>query len=235
MLEQGVEKIAYVDIDAHHGDGVQVAFWDDPRVLTISVHESGRTLFPGTGFADEIGGHGAEGTAVNVALPAGTGDTGWLRAFHAVVPPLVRSFAPYVLVSQHGCDSHALDPLTNLLVSLDGQRTAHAAVHGLAHEVCEGRWVATGGGGYELVRVVPRSWTHLLAEAAGAPIQPETDTPDEWRELVHERTDSHAPLRMTDGRMALFTSYDGGGSSDPADAAIRATRDNVFPLHGLVP
>jgi len=101
LLQQGVEKIAYVDIDAHHGDGVQVAFWDDPRVLTISLHESGRTLFPGTGFPDEIGGAGAEGTAVNVALPAGTGDTSWLRAFHAVVPPLVRAFAPTILVSQH--------------------------------------------------------------------------------------------------------------------------------------
>ncbi|MDX6226341.1 MAG: acetoin utilization protein AcuC [Frankiales bacterium] len=235
LLSRGVEKIAYVDIDAHHGDGVQAAFWDDPRVLTISLHESGRTLFPGTGFPDEIGGAGAEGTAVNVALPAGTGDSGWLRAFSAVVPPLVRAFAPYVLVSQHGCDSHALDPLTNLLVSLDGQRTAHAAVHGLAHEVCEGRWIATGGGGYELVRVVPRSWTHLLAEAAGAPIEPEMDTPDEWRELVHERTGTHAPLRMTDGRMPVFTSYERGSGSDPVDAAIGATRENVFPRHRLQP
>jgi len=235
MLQQGIERIAYVDIDAHHGDGVQAAFWNDPRVLTISLHESGRTLFPGTGFPHEIGGPDAIGTAVNVALPAGTGDTGWLRAFSAVVPPLVRAFAPQILVSQHGCDSHALDPLTNLLVSLDGQRTAHAALHGLAHEVCEGRWLATGGGGYELVRVVPRSWTHLLAEAAGAPIDPEMDTPDEWRALVHDRTEVHAPLRMTDGRMPVFTSYDGTGQADPADAAIRATRENAFPHHGLKP
>jgi acetoin utilization protein AcuC len=235
LLEQGIEKIAYVDIDAHHGDGVQVAFWNDPRVLTISLHESGRTLFPGTGFPDEIGGAGAEGTAVNVALPAGTGDTGWLRAFHAVVPPLVRAFAPTILVSQHGCDSHALDPLTNLLVSLDGQRTAHAAIHGLAHEVCNGRWIATGGGGYELVRVVPRSWTHLLAEASGDPIAPETDTPEEWRELVQQRTQTHGPLRMTDARMPVFTSYDGSGTPDPADPAIRAARENVFPHHGLTP
>ena len=235
LLQQGVQKIAYVDIDAHHGDGVQAAFWDDPRVLTISLHESGRTLFPGTGFPDEIGGADAEGTAVNVALPAGTGDAGWLRAFHAVVPPLVRAFAPEILVSQHGCDSHALDPLTNLLVSLDGQRTAHAALHGLAHEVCGGRWIATGGGGYELVRVVPRSWTHLLAEAGGSPIAPETDTPEEWRELVLERTQTHGPLRMTDGRTPVFASYDGNGTADPADPAIKATRENVFDRHGLAP
>jgi acetoin utilization protein AcuC len=235
LLQQGVDRIAYVDIDAHHGDGVQAVFWDEPRVLTISLHESGRTLFPGTGFPHEIGGPDAIGTAVNVALPAGTGDAGWLRAYSAIVPPLVRAFAPQILVSQHGCDSHALDPLTNLLVSLDGQRTAHAALHGLAHEVCEGRWLATGGGGYELVRVVPRSWTHLLAEAAGAPIEPDMDTPEEWREVVHERMEVHAPLRMTDGRMPVFTSYDGPGPADPVDAAIRATRENVFPHHGLAP
>jgi acetoin utilization protein AcuC len=151
------------------------------------------------------------------------------------VPPLVRAFAPTILVSQHGCDSHALDPLTNLLVSLDGQRTAHAAIHGLAHEVCDGRWIATGGGGYELVRVVPRSWTHLLAEASGDPIAPDTDTPEDWRELVQQRTQTHGPLRMTDGRMPVFTSYDGTGAADAADPAIKATRENVFPRHGLTP
>jgi acetoin utilization protein AcuC len=234
LLNHGAAKVAYVDIDVHHGDGVQAAFWADPRVLTISLHESGRTLFPGTGFPDETGGAGAEGTAVNVALPAGTGDAGWLRAFDAVVPPLVRAFAPDVLVSQHGCDSHALDPLANLLVTVDGQQVAHTALHRLAHEVCDGRWIATGGGGYELVRVVPRSWTHLLAEAAGAPIARDTDTPEEWRELVLSRTGVHAPLRMTDGRDPAFTPYD-GVSTDRVDDAIRATREAVFARHGLLP
>ena len=234
LLQQGVERIAYVDIDVHHGDGVQAAFWDDPRVLTISVHESGRTLFPGTGFPGEIGGSGAEGFAVNVALPAGTGDDGWLRALNAVVLPLVRRFSPQILVSQHGCDSHALDPLANLLVSVDGQRRAHATLHALAHEVCGGQWLATGGGGYELVRVVPRTWTHLLAEAAGVPIDPDTDTPQDWRDDVLRKTGVHAPTRMTDGRPAEFVPWTSAGS-DGADVAIAATRSAVFPLHGLDP
>jgi len=234
LLSRGVERIAYVDIDVHHGDGVQAVFYDDPRVLTISLHESGRTLFPGTGFPDETGGPGAVGTAVNVALPAGTGDPGWLRAFDAVVPPLVRAFDPAVLVSQHGCDTHALDPLANLLVSVDGQRHAHDALHGLAHEVCGGRWLATGGGGYEIVRVVPRTWTHLLAIAAGSPIDPETETPEDWRAFVHDRTGTTAPLRMTDGRSVTFSPY-GSGDADPVDPAIRATREAVFPIHGLEP
>ncbi|HET7530696.1 MAG TPA: acetoin utilization protein AcuC [Mycobacteriales bacterium] len=237
LLRQGVERIAYVDIDVHHGDGVQAAFWDDPRVLTISLHESGRTLFPGTGFAHEVGGDAAPGSAVNIALPAGTGDAGWLRALHAVVPPLVREFAPQILVSQHGCDSHALDPLANLLVSLDGQRVAHAALHGLAHEVCDGRWLVTGGGGYELVRVVPRTWTHLLAEASGEPLDPELETPEEWREFVVERTGSHGPTRMTDGRSPEFRHWEGGAGvpGDRVDAAVQETRNAVFMLHGLDP
>src|SRR4051794_37669072 len=177
LLDNGAERVAYVDIDVHHGDGVQEIFWDDPRVLTISVHESGRMLFPGTGFPDEIGGAGAEGSAVNVALPPGTGDAQWLRAIDSVVPALVREFGPDVLVTQHGCDTHALDPLAHLQVSVDGQRAAAVALHDLAHEVCDGRWLALGGGGYAVIEVVPRTWTHLVALAAHAPISPDTAVP----------------------------------------------------------
>ena len=116
-----MERIAYVDVDVHHGDGVERAFWDDPRVLTVSLHESPRTLFPGTGLARPTSvARGAEGHAVNVALPVGTTDAGWLRAFHAVVPAVVEAFEPQLLVSQHGCDSHAEDPLAHLLLSVDG-------------------------------------------------------------------------------------------------------------------
>ena len=151
LLDGGVQRVAYIDVDAHHGDGTQSIFWDDPRVLTISLHETGLTLFPGTGFANEIGGPNAQGSAVNVALPAGTGDAGWLRAFHAVVPQLVGAFEPEVIVSQHGCDSHRLDPLTHLNVSVDGQREAATAVGNLAARYCDNRWIATGGGGYNVI------------------------------------------------------------------------------------
>jgi acetoin utilization protein AcuC len=227
LLGQGVERVAYVDVDVHHGDGVQTIFWDDPRVLTISLHESGRTLFPGSGFAGDVGGPKAKGLAVNVALPAGTTDSGWHAAFDAVVPPLLESFAPTMLLSQHGCDTHALDPLANLLLSVDGQRLAQVKLHDLAHRVCDGRWIAVGGGGYELVRVVPRTWTHLLAIASGEPLDPDLETPQEWREFVQRRTGSAAPLRMTDGRDV--------GTDVPADvaAAIDATRAAVFAHHGL--
>ncbi|MCC5576632.1 acetoin utilization protein AcuC [Microtetraspora sp. AC03309] len=233
LLSQGATKVAYVDVDVHHGDGVQAAFYDDPRVLTISLHESPRTLFPGTGFPGETGAHGS---AVNVALPAGCGDSGWLRAFHAVVPPLLREFGPEVLVTQHGCDSHALDPLANLMLSVDGQRTAYAALHRLAHETAGGRWIVTGGGGYELVQVVPRAWTHLIAEASGHPVEPTTPTPQSWRNLVRERTGEVPPLTMTDGRHPQFSDFSGGyDPADPIDRAIVATRKAIFPFHGLDP
>ncbi|RAY15312.1 acetoin utilization protein AcuC [Actinomadura craniellae] len=233
LLEQGAERVAYVDIDVHHGDGVQAVFYDDPRVLTISLHETPRTLFPGTGFPDETG---ADGTAVNVALPPGTGDAPWLRAFHAVVPHLLRAFRPQVLLTQHGCDSHALDPLAHLILTVDGQRAAYAALHRLAHETAGGRWIVTGGGGYELVQVVPRAWTHLLAEAAGRPIAPETPTPDDWREFVRQRTAEIAPRRMTDGGRTEGPSWAGGyDPASPLDQAILATRRAVFPEHGLDP
>jgi acetoin utilization protein AcuC len=233
MLENGAERIAYVDVDVHHGDGVQAMFYDDPRVLTISLHESPRTLFPGTGYPSETG---AEGSAVNVALPAGCGDAEWLRAFHALVPPLLREFAPQVLVSQHGCDGHRLDPLAHLRLSVDGQRAAYAALHRLAHETAGGRWLATGGGGYALAQVVPRAWTHLIAEASGHPVDPATETPARWRALVGERVGETAPPTMTDGCIPEFRDIsDGYDPADPVDRAIMATRKAVFPLRGLDP
>jgi acetoin utilization protein AcuC len=236
LLGQGAERIAYVDIDVHHGDGVQAAFYNDPRVLTISLHEHPATLFPGTGRPSESGGPDAEASAVNVALPPGTRDAGWLRAFHAVVPPLLRSFRPQLLVSQHGCDTHWLDPLANLELTIDGQRAAHAAIHRLAHELTDGRWLLTGGGGYELVQVVPRTWTHLLAEAAGEPIDPSAQTPGAWREYVERRTSRQAPEQMTEGNPGEYVPFESGfDPGDPVDQAILATQRAIFPSHGMMP
>ncbi|GGO89650.1 acetoin utilization protein AcuC [Wenjunlia tyrosinilytica] len=237
LLESGAERVAYVDVDVHHGDGVQTAFWNDPRVLTISLHEHPHTLFPQTGYPHETGGPDAEGAAVNVALPAGTGDDGWLRAFHAVVPELIGAFRPRVLVTQHGADTHVEDPLAHLAVSLDAQRAVAESCHELAHRYSDGRWVALGGGGYAVVDVVPRSWTHLVAVAAGEPIDPATEIPDEWRHEVYRRTRQDAPRRMTDGRTPHVRSFEDGGydPADRLDQAVLATRRAVFPHHGLMP
>lgn len=236
LLDQGVERVAYVDVDAHHGDGVEKVFWDDPRVLTVSLHETGQMLFPGTGFPQDTGGHEAEGSAVNVALPPGTSDAGWLRAYHAVVPDVVREFDPQVLVSQHGCDSHMEDPLTHLMLSVDGQRAAYDAIHDLAHEVADGKWVALGGGGYAISSVVPRAWTHLLGIVGGRPVDPQAETPHEWRDQVQQLLGEPAPYRMTDGRTPAYRDWrDGYDPEAWLDRAIHATRTAVFPLHGIDP
>lgn len=236
LLDNGAERVAYVDVDAHHGDGVQTMFWDDPRVLTISIHEGPQTLFPGSGFSTETGGPGAEGTAVNVPLPPGTSDAGWLRAFHAVVPAVLREFDPQILVTQHGCDSHMDDPLTNLMLTVDGQRHSYALLADLADELCGGRWVATGGGGYAVMDVVPRAWAHLLSIVAGRPLDPDTAVPAEWRSRVEGLRGSPAPFRMTDGRVPGYRAWEQG--FDPAswlDRSIHATRQAVFPLVGIDP
>jgi acetoin utilization protein AcuC len=235
LLAAGAQKVAYVDIDVHHGDGVQAAFYDDPRVLTISLHQDPRTLFPGTGLPTDVGRGAAEGTAVNVALPPGTGDDGWLRAFRAVVPGALRAFAPDVLVTQCGCDTHHEDPLANLELSVDGQRQAIGELHQLAHEVAGGKWVAYGGGGYGLVRCVPRTWTHLLAEVTGVRIDPATAIPDVWTEDLRRRgARGELPDRMGEGRTPNPDVWQPGGESW-LDRAIGATRHSIFPLLGLDP
>lgn len=225
-------RIAYLDIDAHHGDGVQEVFWADPNVLTISLHESPLYLFPGTGFAHEVGGRDAMGTAVNVALPVNTGDADWLRAFEAIVPPVLEAYKADLLISQHGADAHRLDPLTDLQLSLDGMALSYRMIADLAERYAGGRWVALGGGGYAMPSVVPRAWTHLIATVAGDPVDPSTPVPDAWNEPLGEA----GPETMGEGAEVTFSSFEDG--FDPAsrlDQAIRATRRAVFPELGLDP
>jgi acetoin utilization protein AcuC len=247
LLDQGAQRIAYVDVDVHHGDGVQAIFYNDPRVLTVSLHETPLALFPGTGFPEETGGPGAVGSAVNLALPPGTDDGGWLRAFHAVVPSVLRAFRPQLLVTQCGADTYHIDPLADLRLTVDGQRASHIALRALADELCEGRWVAVGGGGYALVEAVPRTWTHLLATATGEPIDPATLIPVSWQELARERLAAAphgrlrllhdgpgVPTRMTDGGSTDYRPWH-PGAGDAVDRAITAARNAVFPLLGLDP
>ncbi|GAA3609317.1 acetoin utilization protein AcuC [Microlunatus ginsengisoli] len=230
LLAQGCERIAYVDVDVHHGDGVQSIFWDDPRVLTVSLHETPACLFPGTGFPSETGGKAAEGTAVNVALPPGTGDAGWLRAFHAVVPEVLAAHQPQVLVTQHGCDSHRHDPLADLDLSLDGQRASYLALAELADQHTDGRWISVGGGGYALLDVVPRAWTHLLAIVSGEPVDPDTPIPEAWRDEIGPG----APLTMSDGGDVAYEPFEHNfHPSSRVDQAIVATRKAVFPELGI--
>lgn len=235
LLDAGAERVAYVDLDAHHGDGVEAAFWDDSRVLTVSVHQSGATLFPGTGHATDTGGPGAPGGAVNVALPPRTDSAGWLRAVDAVVPEALRAFRPEVIVSQHGCDAHGHDALSDLDVGVDAQRQAVGWVHDLAHELSDGRWVALGGGGYAIVEVVPIAWCHVLAIAQHRPVAPTTPVPAAWRTHVEDVLGHRAPEVMCDreGEVVFRPWSEGYDPEQEVDRAVRATRQATFPLLGL--
>lgn len=235
LQQQGVGKIAYLDIDAHHGDGVQKVFYDDPSVLTISLHESPVHLFPGSGFASEIGGENARGSAVNVALPATCGSGDWLRAFDAIVPDVLEAFQPEILISQHGCDAHAQDPLTDLQLSIEGLVSSYEKVADCAADHADGRWVALGGGGYAR-RVVTVAWAHLLGVVAGRPIDPSSPTPQPWRDLYAEKFGDDAPTFMGDDASITYDPVDWGfNPASRLDQAIIATRRAVFPELGLDP
>ncbi|MGH2681540.1 MAG: acetoin utilization protein AcuC [Actinomycetota bacterium] len=221
LLREGAERIAYVDVDVHHGDGVQAIFWGDPRVLTISIHQYvPGWFFPGTGAASERGGPGAEGSAINVPLPPETGDDAWLDAFRAVVPSAVERFEPDVLVTQLGCDTHATDPLAQLRLTTRAYRECAVELHTLAHRAADGRWVATGGGGYQWARVVPRAWTLAFAEMTGTL----ADLPDELPEGFIEEAERRAGGEVP----ATFSEPDLGPGR--ADGQARAVADEVRRL-----
>ena len=168
-LKDRGHRVAYIDVDVHHGDGVERIFYDDPDVLTISLHESGRYLFPGTGFAEDAGSGRGKGSAVNLPYLPFTWDEPWLEGFDRVVPAMLRRFKPTVLVTQDGCDSHHLDPLAHLSGTTRIWPHVGRVFHELAHELCEGRWLALGGGGYAIREVVPRAWTLFFAEMVEHP------------------------------------------------------------------
>jgi acetoin utilization protein AcuC len=225
MLANGAERIAYVDVDVHHGDGVQAIFYGDPRVLTISLHQSGRTLFPGTGFVDELGAGEAKGTKVNVPLPPYTGDEAWLHAFEEVVPPLVVSWKPTVLVTQLGCDTHHSDPLAMLELTTNAYRRAAKLLHGLAHDAAGGRWVATGGGGYQWARVVPRAWTIYFAEMAEANVP--NEIPESWIEGAEREAGSSVPTTLSEPPVLSR------GHDEAVDEVVEEVKRTIWPYHAL--
>ncbi len=173
-------RVLYVDLDVHHGDGVQAIHRDDPGVLTLSFHESGQYLFPGTGGVEELGDGPAAATVVNVPLEPWTGEEAWLAAVRTVLPEVAAAFGPDLIVSQHGADSHAWDPLAHLRVTTTAMGEAARIVDRVAHRYAQGRWLATGGGGYDVYRVVPRSWS--LVWLAGAHRGAPSSTPVAWRD-----------------------------------------------------
>ena len=220
-------RVAYLDLDAHHGDGVQEAFYETNQVLTISLHESGETLFPGTGFPREMGEGKGKGYSVNCPLRAGTDDETYLWAFEEIVPPLISSFAPDILVTQLGIDTHRADPLANLSLSLQGFARAVKRVRELAGQGTRRAWIALGGGGYNLDNV-PRAWTLVWAIMNGLELDPaippaflEWGGPfgfqmkSLWDPPAGESESSREPVRKY------------------AEQQVGIIKELIFPLHGI--
>src|SRR5947208_6458104 len=205
VLRSYEAKVLYLDFDVHHGDGVQRSFYDEPRVMTVSLHETGRYLFPGTGDILELGRGLGRGYSINLPLEPFTEDESYVEVMNALLPPLVMSFAPDVIISQHGCDTHAWDPLTHLELTTRSIQAQVRCAHQLAHTYCHGRWVALGGGGYDQFRVVPRVWSMLWADMSGQAL-PE-QLPEQWVERWHPAWEAVKEQEVLEQELAGKTSF----------------------------
>jgi acetoin utilization protein AcuC len=223
-------RVAYLDVDAHHGDGVQSLFWQRDDVLTVSIHQSGRTLFPGTGGEDELGAGPGLGHNVNLPLDPFTDDDGYLAAFDALVPAAVAAFRPDVIVLQAGADAHWRDPLTQLALTLDGLDAVFVRVVELAERWCGGRLVATGGGGYDAWRTVPRAWARLWARLAGRDL-PQV-LPESWRRTWRERLGVELPQRLGETTRPRLDPRTTARAASRALATARRVVDRAGPYWG---
>lgn len=208
ICERYGAKVLYVDTDVHHGDGVQEMFYDNENVFTFSIHENGRYLFPGTGGLHERGTGAGRGYCLNMPMEPNTEDDDWLKSFEQLVETIVLRFKPDMIVSQHGCDAHIYDPLAHIRCSMLTYRRMPQTLHRLAHEHCDGRWVALGGGGYDIWRVVPRAWSLLWLEMSDHPLLDELDRnerlplPEHWKEKWRDQSPHPLPDTWLDEKDA---------------------------------
>ncbi|TJY43287.1 acetoin utilization protein AcuC [Cohnella pontilimi] len=198
-------RVLYVDTDVHHGDGVQWFFYTDPDVFTLSMHETGKFLFPGSGFAHERGVSTGYGACLNLPMEPYTEDDSWLECFTAALEKAVEAFRPDVIVSQHGCDAHAFDPLAHMHCSMKIYLEMPRLIHEAANRYTGGKWIALGGGGYDHWRVVPRAWGLLWLEMNGDPLLRTIDEspseallPADWPSLTSEKRPALMPAAWLD-------------------------------------
>jgi acetoin utilization protein AcuC len=216
------KKVAYLDIDAHHGNGVQDAFYDTDKVLTISLHESGETLYPGTGFEKEIGEDEGRGYNVNVPFRSGTDDEVYLHAFEAVVPPLMERFKPDILVAQIGGDSHKDDPLANLNLTSNGYKRMFQRMNGFAPKL-----LALGGGGYNVFKTAAL-WT--TAWATFCRLEPV----DQYAGLVGGMMfGPEAEVGNLDDAPFVLEGPEKEACFEQARRVVAYLKKIVFPIHGI--
>jgi acetoin utilization protein AcuC len=224
MVQDGL-RVVYLDLDVHHGDGVEAAFYNTDQVLTISIHQNGHTLFPGTGFPEEMGQGPGRGFAVNLPLAPGTDDDLYIRVFNETVPPLVRAFDPDVLVTQLGVDTFTSDPLASLNLTNKGFCKLIREIKSWG--IC---WVALGGGGYDIMNVA-RAWTSAWATMKGVELS--DDLPDDFvnkhRHLLGRN------LKLTE-QTPLISSVSRESTQRArlmADSGVAWIKEHIFPIVGV--
>ncbi len=225
-----LKRVLYLDIDVHHGDGVQEIFYNDPGVLTLSIHETGRTLYPGTGFSEELGEGEGRGYSVNVPLPPYTNDEHYFRAFEAVVPPVIEAYRPEAIVMQCGVDTHFQDQLGHLRLTTDTFTKVAARMVELAGQYTGGRLIAVGGGGYSYLSV-PRCWTLIFGEYAELDV--EDKIPKEWQQLFQETTGLEPPIRVRDHEAPRLTDSERNRIKKIVSQSIERVKQLAFPLLGI--
>lgn len=223
-------RILYVETDAHHGDGVQDAFYEDPNVFVLSFHESGEYLFPGTGQVDDRGRGPGIGTTLNVPLYPTTDDDSWLKLYEAIVPRVIQFFKPDLIISQHGCDGHYWDPLADLCATTTFYRLAPALLDEWIQRYTAGRWIATGGGGYQTLSVVPRAWTLLWSTVSQQSLPVDCPIPQDWLLKWQKPSEKPLPSQLLDTPDQFRPIRDlhrMQSNNDKTLAAIRAHFPNV--------
>lgn len=221
-------RVLYIDYDAHHGDGVQSIFYDDPDVLTVSLHESGLYLYPGTGFVEELGEGEGHGYSANVPLHPETEDASFIDAFDAILPDLAGAFRPDVIVLQTGCDAHALDPLTHLRCTTSLFEALTERVVALAERYCGGRIVATGGGGYAIHEVVPRAWALTWAALCGQ--RAPDEVPAGWLSDMRAETGSAPPALLRDPPGSIPESPHRADAERANALTVQSLRRRILPV-----
>lgn len=196
LQEKYGAKVLYIDTDAHHGDGVQWTFYDEPNVCTLSIHETGRYLFPGTGNVTERGSGQGYGYSFNIPLDAFTEDESWLYAYRTSIKEVAAFFKPDIILTQNGADAHYYDPLTHLSTSMAIYHEIPKIAHEIAHKYCNGRWIAVGGGGYDIWRVVPRAWSLIWLEMNNLKVP--NELPKSWIEKWQKKATVQLPVNWYD-------------------------------------
>lgn len=228
------KKIVYLDVDAHAGDGMSYIWYKLPNVLTITLHQHPRTLFPGTCYLGEIGEDAGEGYCLNIPVIPYSHEEAYLKILNEAVAPLIKSYKPEVIITQDGVDTHFSDPLTMLALSTGTYKKFAKFMHDLAHDVCDGKWIALGGGGYS-PDIVGKAWMLYFAEMSGQTDKVEEEVPESWINLTEKLINKTPSKNIIDhfDPLKRLGKENYEKINEATDQLIDGIKEKIFPYHNL--